>query len=144
MGRLIIKNNKFLFRVVDLLILSLCFYIAYTQLQSAVLVEMNVLGLIASYAIIAFILVRGAKKIVSRFLNSSSDILKMACGNAFGLTLSVIVFSVLALIDPRFASFLTLVVISSLGSFFVMGTVVPAVKRIIEVKAKQKSFKAAL
>ncbi len=144
MGQLIIKKNKFLFRLLDLFILMLSFLVAFNQFQSALVIEINLYTLTAIYASLAFILVRLAKKIVAQTINSSSDILKMACGNAVGLLSVIILFSVTAYFVPGISDILPLAIISSLASFFIMGTVVPATKRFIEVKAKQDSFKAAL
>jgi len=144
MGQLIINQNKFLFRLLDLSILVISFLVAFEQFQNSVLVDVNVYTLTAVYASLAFVLVRLSKKIVSKTLKSSSDILKMACGNAFGLFSAIIAFSILAYFVPSISAILPLAIISSLASFFIMGTIVPATKRFIEVKAKQDSFKAAL
>ncbi len=144
MGQLIIRKNKFLFRLLDLSILIISFLIAFEQFQNSILIDINVYVLTAMYASVAFILVRVAKKITTHFLNSSSDILKMACGNAFGLFGSIALFSIIAVFVPSISEILPLAIISSLASFFIMGTVVPATKRFIEVKSKQASFKAAL
>ena len=144
MGQLIISKNKFLFRLLDLSILVISFLVAFEQFQNSVSITANVFALTAIYASLAFILVRLSKKVVASTLNSKSDILKMACGNAFGLFSAIIIFSVLAYFIPSINEILPLAIISSLASFFIMGTVVPATKRFIEVKAKQDSFKATL
>ena len=144
MGQLIIKKNKILFRMLDLIILMLSFLVAFEQFQNSILINTNIYALTAVYASLAFVLVRISKKLSAHFLNSSSDILKMACGNAFGLFFAIITFSVIAFFVPSVSDVLPLAIISSLASFFIMGTVVPATKRFIEFKAKQDSFKAAL
>jgi len=144
MGKLIIKKNKVLFRLLDLSILMLSFLFAVNQFQNAILIDVNIYLLTAVYASLAFVLVRASKKFVASLLNSSSDILKMACGNACGLFSVIVIFSVLALFIPTISDILPLAIISSLASFFIMGTLVPATKRFIEYKAKQDSFKAAL
>lgn len=144
MGKLIIRKNKILFRLLDLTILFLSFLVAFEQFQNSMFVDVNVYILTVMYASLAFVLVRLSKKLVAPLLNSSSDILKMACGNACGLTFSIIVFSILSLFVPSVSDVLPLAIISSLAAFFIMGTIVPAAKRFIEFKAKQDSFKAAL
>ena len=144
MGQLIISNNKFLFRILDMSILMLSFLVAFEQFQNSVLIDINVYALTAMYASLAFVLVRLSKKLASHFLKSSSDILKMACGNACGLFTAIVLFSIIAMLVPSISGILPLAIISSLASFFIMGTVVPAIKRIIEVKAKEDHFKAAL
>jgi len=144
MGQLIISKNKFLFRILDMSILMLSFLVAFEQFQNSILIDVNVYALTAMYASLAFVLVRLSKKLVARFLKSSSDILKMACGNAFGLCIAIVVFSIIAMLIPSISDILPLAIISSLASFFIMGTVVPATKRFIEVKAKEAHFKAAL
>ena len=144
MGKLIIKKNKVLFRLLDLLILMISFLVAFEQFKNAILLDVNVYTLTIVYASLAFVLVRASKKIVAQLLNSSSDILKMACGNACGLLFAIILFSIITQFIPEMSDILPLAIISSLASFFIMGTVVPATKRFIEFKAKQDSFKAAL
>ncbi len=144
MGQLILRKNKFLFRLLDLSILMFSFLFAFYHFNNSIAIDINPYMLTAIYALLAFILVRLSKKIASQVINSSSDILKMACGNAFGLFVSIVLFSIIAYFVPSINAILPLAIISSLASFFIMGTLVPATKRIIEVKAKQDSFKAAL
>ena len=144
MGQIIIKNNKFLFRGLDFAILAFCFLLAAIQFKDAISIGYSIYGVSVMYAVVAFILVRLAKLYAKKILRSSSDILKMACGNAFGLLFVVIVFSVAAVFNPFISHILPLAIISSLAAFFVMGTVVPAIKRIVEVKSHQKTFRAAL
>lgn len=144
MKQIIINNNKFLFRSIDFIILAASFLIACIQFENTLFFSTDIYLLTAVYSSIAFILVRFSKHYFSNLLKSSSDILKMACGNACGLFSAIVLFSLLALFIPNMSEIIPLAIISSLASFFIMGTVVPAIKRIIEVKSNTESFKAAL
>lgn len=144
MGRVIIKNNKFLFRGLDFAILALCFLVATIQFKDAISIQQSAYLVAAVYASVAFLLVRVTKLWARRKLDSTSDILKMAFGNALGLMLVVVLFSIASVFNPLASDILPLTIISSLAAFFVMGTVVPAIKRIVEVKSNQKTFRAAL
>ncbi|MBL7002725.1 MAG: hypothetical protein ISR69_01690 [Gammaproteobacteria bacterium] len=146
MSKIILTNNNFLFRTVDFLILAMTFVLAYNYLKNAVVLETNIYLLASIYALTAFVLVRVSRVFVKDIVKSSSDILKMAFGNACGLLSSIIVFSILAIFSETFSELLPLAVISSVASFFILGTVVPTIKRILEKKADHdhQSFKAAI
>lgn len=81
MEKVIHSQNKILFWLLDLLILFVSFFVTFKLFQYSVQVETNIYALTIICSFLAFVLVRLSKRVVTKTLDLSSEILKIACGN---------------------------------------------------------------
>ena len=120
------KHNKMINRLVDLIVLSVIFYLSSHIIPSTL--QTNILLNSLMYAIVIVVSLQFCKNLMSSTFKSANAVVQLMLNNATGLLVGTCIMFVIGFMVSSLDGLAIVAIPASIISFFVLGTVYPLAK----------------
>jgi hypothetical protein len=123
MTKIVINSRLFKTTSIDMLAIGAAFFLSCSMLSISI--ENSLLNIMAIYFIVTLLSISLGKYLVAYKGQTQTTILRMLLGNATGLVIGALLLFTLLFNIPQLTGFIGVVILASVMSFFILGTLGP-------------------